>query len=334
MRKLLIVLVATFTLMLSAPVGSNAFFGNTTNNYNTTNEGGKGGKGGDATATIEEGAIKNYNTDINTNLNTNKNDNENVNVNKNDVKNFNTDINTNIVTNKNDVKNTNFVTQGQHQGQGQGQAQKTNVKVDSHDVFEAKRSLPSGGGSVVVNEGPDFREKASPTKNEGTVEELMEIRKTFTLGQLVVLSGDEGDIDCDNRAYNSYRESLGHPKAGTKDMDLSLPLTLTVERPADGTDVGLFVCGGDVDTDGIGVIAHAAIESIRHGAKVLYVSKNDFKKILNADGYTIGVGGTASAIVGDDGSNAGGAVIAPRLGYGASESSYGKEAFVRAYGFR
>ncbi len=335
MQKFFIVLVAAITLMLSAPVDSPAFFGggDTTNNYYTTNEGGKGGKGGDATATVEEGAVKvnNFNTNLNNNMN--KNDNFNSNYNKN----TNTNVNTNINTNKNENKNVNM--QGQHQGQnqgqlqGQGQAQKTKVVVDSHDVYEAKRSLPSGGGAIVIRDAPDHMEKATATANEGTVEELMEIRKDFTLGQLIVLSGDEGDIDCDNRAYSSYRESLGHPKKGTKGMDLSLPLTLSVDRPS-GKDVGLFVCKGDTETDGIGVIAHAAIEAIRHGATTLYVSANDFVKVLESSGYTIGVGGTASAIVGDAGSNAGGAVIAPKLGYGASESTYAKEAFVRAYGFR
>lgn len=335
MRKFLIVLVAALTLMLSAPVDSHALWGgSTTNNYYTDNSvENKGGKGGDATATIEEGAVKNNN--FNTNLNTNVND--NVNVNKNDNKNTNTNVNTNFNTNKNENNNVNV--QGQHQGQVQGQVQgqgqmQGNVNTIKIEAEEYKRNLPGiGGGSAYAAPDNPHLEKAGKTPNYGTAQELMEIRKTFSLGELDVLSGQEGSIDIDVRAFASRRVALDYPAKGLKGMDMKATITFTTEKP-DGKAVGLFVAEGDTETDGIGVLAHAAIEAIRHGATTLYITRNDFVKVLEASHWGIMVGGGGSTIINDGGTNSSGASIAPGVGYGSAQSAYGLEPSVRAYGFR
>jgi hypothetical protein len=271
-------------------------------------------------ATIEEGAvdIDNKNTNINTTFNTNSNRNSNENENKN------TNFNTNMQGQDQD----------QHQGQGQMQAQAnkqvTKIKFEAE---EYKRNLPNQSVVVAPTAGPDFREKASATPNQGTVDELLSVRKDFSLGQLIVLSGTEGDIDCDNRAYNSYRESLGNPKKGTKGMDTKARISLTTDVPA-GLDIGLFICKGDAETDGTGVIAHAMIEALRHGASKFYVSANDFKLLLEASGWGLSLGGSGSAIVNDSQSGAFGAVVNPGMGYVSSESGYGKEPFVRGFGYK
>jgi hypothetical protein len=270
-------------------------------------------------ATIEEGAVDVDNRVCNTNFNTNFNKNENTN------KNYNTNFNT--------LHQGQGQDQDQMQMQGQGQMQ-GNINKIHIEAEEPKRDLPGGGGgTVALTSGPDHREPAGPTPNEGTAEELMSVRTDWTLGQLVVLSGKSGDIECDNRAYNSYREALGNPKKGTKDMDMKSIISLTTELPS-GKDVGLFICKGDSETDGAGVVAHAAIEAIRHGATKFYVSKNDFKKLLEASGWGVSFGGSGSTIVNDGGSNAVGAVVNPGLGYVSSESSYAKEPFVRGFGFK
>ena len=164
-------------------------------------------------------------------------------------------------------------------------------------------------------------------------EELLEIRDTWTLRELLDLAGSPSlDYQLRVLAYRSHRERLGHPKDGTKGMDLDTTIKLIVDKPS-GKDLAMIRCVAEErDVDSVNVVALAAVDAIRHGASQLYITKADFERLMQADAWGIMFGGSGS-IIKDSGMTGTGAVIAPGIGYGESESGYTGLPYVRAYAF-
>jgi hypothetical protein len=200
---------------------------------------------------------------------------------------------------------------------------------------ENKRSLPGAHGSAYSAKGPDYREKAKDTANVAPLAELLNIRDEFTLGMLTALKGRKGlDFELRVFAYQSKRAKLGHPKTGTKDMDLMAKIKIVTGDAAPTTkDLALIrVVAEEREVDAVNVLALAAIEAVRHGATKLYITKADFERLMQADAWGIMFGGSGSVIK-DSTSTGSGAVIAPGIGYGESESGYVGLPYVRGYAF-
>jgi len=241
-------------------------------------------------------------------------------------KTYNTNMNTNLNSQETEQK------QGQVQGQGQQQKQ-ANKQITVIEDAENKRNLPGSHGSAYNAKGPDYREKAKDTANVAPIEELLEIRDTWTLRELLVLAGSPRlDFELRVLAYRSHRVRLEHPKTGTKGMNLDTAIKLIVDKPS-GKDLAMVrVVAQERDVDSVNVVALAAIEAIRHGASQLYITKADFERLMTADAWGIMFGGSGS-IIKDSGMTGTGAVIAPGIGYGESESGYNGLPYVRAYAF-
>jgi hypothetical protein len=318
-------------------IGSTTVTGDVINKGGKGGEGGAGGEGGSinigtgflsggnfspvakgGSATIEKGAISNKNTNMN--FNTNKTDV--------DVSNKNTNFNTNLNTNKQGQE------QGQGQVQGQGQAQKN--ENNQNIVFEAeeyKRALPTGHGNAYRTDGPEFHSEPNRTGNIQDSEDILQVRKTFTLGMLRALEAGE-ELHVIVKAYQSKREALGYPEKGYKGMTLDATIDILVEVPnmANYKDVAHLTVIGEDDTTTMGSIAAAAVEAMRHGADTLLLTGEGAAKVLQASGWGLMLGGSGTLLMSDGGNGAAGAVIAPGIGYSSAKTAYGFSPFVQAFG--
>jgi hypothetical protein len=228
--------------------------------------------------------------------------------------------------------------QGQAQGQlqGQGQAQKTDVNVDSHDVYEAKRNLPTGSGGAYTASAPEYNDQSTATGNVQNAATILQVRKTFTLRMLKALEAGE-DMHVIVKAYQSMRDQLGYPEKGYDGMNPDAEITIILEIPTDMSsymDIAHLTVIGEDDTTTMGAIAGAAVEAMRQGSDTLVVTGEGAKKVLEAGGWGVMLGGSGMMIAGDKGSNAAGAVIAPGIGYAKAKTFYGYCPWIQAFGLR
>ena len=294
--------------------------------------GGDGGDGGDASASVYKSGNS---TNFNTNLNNNDNDNYN--------KNTNTLIGGGNATSVfGDANSGNVQDQEQDQSQAQGQHQSTKnsnnarQKTEINQTFkeaENKRNLPTGHGSAYSVKGPEYNSEPNRTGNIQDSGDILQVRKTFTLGMLRALEAGE-ELHVIVKAYQSRQEALGYPEKGYKGMPLDATIDILVEVPdmANYKDVAHLTVIGEDDTTTMGSIAAAAVEAMRHGADTLLLTGEGAAKVLQASGWGLMLGGSGTMITGDGGNSSAGAVIAPGIGYSSAKTAYGFCPYVQAFG--
>lgn len=270
--------------------------------------------------------------------------------------------NNNTLNNTNTLTNTNNLNQQQQQQQQQGQFQtSTNVNINDQDVeadadatavsgsksevnisdnstntVEDKRDLPSVAGGAYATNAPAHFDRAEMTGNLAPAKDLTMIRKTFTIGMLRALeSGEKMDITV--KAYQSMREKLGYPKYGYKGLPLDAEMTILLEVPSDMTkydDICYVVNRTEKKTLALSAIAGAAVEAFRHGADTFVITGEGAKKMIEAGGWGIMLGGSGTFITGDGGNSASGAVIAPGIGYAEAWSGYTFSPWTQGFGLK
>ena len=201
---------------------------------------------------------------------------------------------------------------------------------------ENKRNLPTGHGNAYSAKGPEFREKADRTGNVDDAKTLLQVRKVFTIGMLKAIETGE-DLEIIVKAYRSNMKKLGYPAKGYKGMPLDAKITLVLEIPADMSryeDVAYVTVRGEDETLSFSAIAAAAVEAFRHGADTFVITGEGAKKMLEAGGWGLMLGGSGTFITNDGGGSAAGAVIAPGIGYAKSWSGYEFEPWIQGFGLK
>ncbi len=237
-------------------------------------------------------------------------------------------------------RQSNVNVNGQNQNQNNNQTiapkQTNKQRTEINQTFkeaENKRSLPTGHGRAYSAKGPDYNSEPNRTGNVQDSADILQVRKTFTLGMLRALEAGE-ELHVIVKAYQSKREALGYPEKGYKGMPLDATIDILVEVPnmANYRDVAHLTVIGEDDTTTVGSIAAAAVEAMRHGADTLLLTGEGAAKVLEASGWGLMLGGSGTMLISDGGSGAAGAVIAPGIGYSSAKTAYGFCPFVQAFG--
>ena len=166
-----------------------------------------------------------------------------------------------------DMENT-----GGEETQSLAGAEANNFTTNNSTNYD-KRQLPGATGGPIPN-------MIAPFHNGGTVgnlqdvRQILSVRKTFTIKQLAVLEG-LAKMKLRVRAYQSYREDLGHPEYGIKGLDPEGEITIVIAFP-DGngnlampdfeTDIAhITTVAKNTSADSVALMAATAIEAYRHG---------------------------------------------------------------------
>ena len=226
----------------------------------------------------------------------------------------------------------------------EGDTTQTNNNSNSNSnsnsyVNEDKRELARGHGEAYSVNGPAFNSEPNRTGNVQDSADILQIRKKFSLRMLQALEAGE-DLDLIVKAYQDKRVQLERPKRGYKnakgwELNLDDEVEIIVVVPQDMSkyvDIAHITVRGDDDTTTMGAIAAAAVEAYRHGSDTLLITGEGAEKVLQASGWGVMFGGSASMIGGDTGKAAAGAVIAPGVGYASAKTAYGFCPYLQAFG--
>lgn len=211
-----------------------------------------------------------------------------------------------------------------------------NISDNSVNTVEDKRDLPSVAGGAYATNAPAHFEHSTLPGNIAEAENVLQFRQTFTISMLKAIESGE-KLNIKVKAYQSLREKLGYPEKGYKGLPLDGKITILLKAP-DNPDQYKDVCyvtaRGDKETLSFAAIASAAVEAFRHGSDTLVVTGEGVKKLIEAGGWGIMLGGSGTFITGDGGNSATGAVIAPGVGYAEAWSGYEYSPWIQAFGLK